>query len=76
MATNGGSRSVSLKVNHTASFASVASVAPTASVAKEETRFYGERVSDLLDNLRSQGLFSPFNFDDKLAGLRRREKGI
>ena len=42
---------VSRKVSHTASFASV------AKVAEKETRSYGERVSDFLGNLRSQGLF-------------------
>ena len=57
--THRGSRGVIRKVIHTASFASVASAAPTASVAKEETRSYGECVSDFLDNLRSQELFPP-----------------
>ena len=74
MTTNRNSRGVSRKVIHTAFFASVAGAAPSASVAKEETRSYGERVSDFLDNLRSQGLHPPPNFDDKLADLPRSEE--
>ena len=74
MTINGGSRDVSRKVIHTASFASVASASAYASVAKENTRSYGQCVSDFLDNLKSQGLFSSPNFNAKLVDLRRRKE--